>query len=91
MREIFQDVANLRCLRCHFPQPQTLAEFQVAQKNWQHDLFQRARQLAAKVTMDRSRRQGFPLRTVPVGWYRLQEVSRILSSVIDQVQGPSVS
>ena len=60
-------------------------------KNWQHDLFQRARQLAAKVTMDRSRRQGFPLRTVPVGWYRLQEVSRILSSVIDQVQGPSVS
>ncbi|CAE7219998.1 DNAH6 [Symbiodinium sp. CCMP2592] len=65
VREIFQDVANLRCLRCHFPQPQTLAEFQVAQKNWQHDLFQRARQLAAKVTM---------------------EVSRILSSVIDQVR-----
>ncbi|CAE7422507.1 DNAH6 [Symbiodinium sp. CCMP2456] len=65
VREIFQDVANLRCLRCHFPQPQTLAEFQVAQKNWQHDLFQRARQLAAKV---------------------MTEVSRILSSVIDQVR-----
>ncbi|CAE7669782.1 DNAH6 [Symbiodinium necroappetens] len=65
VREIFQDVANLRCLRCHFPQPQTLAEFQVAQKNWQHDLFQRARQLAAKV---------------------MTEVSRILSSVMDQVR-----
>eukprot|EP00435_Cladocopium_sp_Y103_P030085 s1524_g7.t1 len=49
MRRMFQDFANVRVLRSYFAQPQTLAEFQVAQENWQHDLFQRAAQQAQKV------------------------------------------
>ena len=52
LRRMFQDFANVRILRSYFAQPQTLAEFQVAQENWQHDLFQRAQQQAQKVRSD---------------------------------------
>ena len=55
MRRMFQDFANVRILRSYFAQPQTLAEFQVAQENWQHDLFQRAQQQAQKVRSDARR------------------------------------
>lgn len=46
---MFQDVANFRCLRSYFAQPLTLREFQVAQQNWQHDLFEKAKHVAQKL------------------------------------------
>ncbi|CAJ1437345.1 unnamed protein product [Effrenium voratum] len=49
VRRAFQDVANLRCVRCWFAQPLTLQEFAAAQQNWQDDLFERAAQHAAKL------------------------------------------
>jgi len=39
-------------MRSYFAQPQTLAEFQVAQENWQHDLFQKVAHQAQKVKLE---------------------------------------
>eukprot|EP00434_Breviolum_minutum_P005575 symbB.v1.2.004917.t1/scaffold263.1/size248082/18 len=52
MRRIFLDFSNVRVMRSYFAQPQTLAEFQVAQENWQHDLFQKVAHQAQKVKLE---------------------------------------
>ena len=80
MRRMFLDFANVRILRSYFAQPQTLAEFQVAQENWQHDLFQRAQQQAQKVRSAARRKVGMPFSTF-FFWVKIWLVFIILNQI----------